>query len=99
MAQKHRARQNKRQGGGLRTFAPPPARSAAIPYERVAPVVFGEAFIVLEDEKKDTFIYEGGAWVPFASSIAEYRKTCQVKQLPQRVGRKIRYEVRSPIGQ
>jgi len=81
----------------MRTFAPPPARKAPIPYERVEPVVFGDPFIVLEDEKKDTFIYEGGAWVPYSASMAECRKTCQVKELPQRVGRKIRYEVRAPI--
>jgi hypothetical protein len=96
MAQRPRSRPNKRQG---RTLAAATLRKAPPVYERVAPVVYGEKFIVLEDEKKDTFVFEGGAWVAYATSIAECRKTCQVKELPQRVGRKIRYEVRCPNGQ
>ena len=97
MAQKHRFHQNKRQG--LRAPLAPAARMTpprAAPVERPAPIVYGEPFIVLEDEKKETFVYEGGSWVPYGASIAECRKTCQVRELPQRVNRKIRYEVRSP---
>jgi hypothetical protein len=64
--------------------------------ERVAPVVYGKAFIVLEDEAKNTFIFKGGAWVAHTASIAECRQSCQVKELPQRVNRMTRYEVRCP---
>jgi hypothetical protein len=65
---------------------------------RQAPVVYGKAFIVLEDEQKNTFIYKAGAWVPHSASIKECRETCQVKQLPQRVNKMIRYEIRCPEG-
>ena len=64
--------------------------------ERRAPVVYGKPFIVMEDEQKNTFVYERGTWIPHSSTIAECRKTCLVKELPQRVNRMIRYEVRSP---
>src|SRR5262245_663686 len=66
------------------------------PTQRTAPVVYGKAFIVLEDEAKNTFIFKGGAWVAHTASIAECRQSCQVKQLPQRVNKMIRYEVRCP---
>ena len=66
------------------------------PAQRTAPVVYGKAFIVLEDEAKNTFIFKGGAWVAHTASIAECRQSCQVKQLPQRVNKMIRYEVRCP---
>lgn len=59
-------------------------------------VVYGKPFIVLEDKAKNTLIYKAGNWVPDGESIAEYRKTCQVKALPQRVNDMIRYEVRCP---
>jgi hypothetical protein len=51
----------------------------------------------MEDEQKNTFIYEGGAWVPHSASIAECRQTCQVKELPQKVNRMTRYEIRCPV--
>jgi hypothetical protein len=69
------------------------------PPERVqpsAPVVYGKAFVVLEDEAKNTFVFKSGAWVPYTASIAECRTSCKVKQLPQRVNKMIRYEVRCP---
>ena len=66
------------------------------PAERTAPVVYGKAFIVLEDEAKNTFIFKGGAWVAHTASIAECRQSCQVKELPQRVNNMTRYEVRCP---
>lgn len=65
--------------------------------ERKAPVVYGPPYIVLEDEAKKTFVYDGGAWIPDSMSMAQYRQTCQVKELPQKVNRMIRYEVRSPV--
>ena len=65
---------------------------------RQAPVVYGKAFIILEDAQKNTFIYKAGAWVPHTASIKECRETCQVKQLPQRLNSMIRYEIRCPEG-
>jgi len=38
---------------------------------RQAAVVYGKAFIILEDEQKNTFIYKAGAWVPHSASIKE----------------------------
>lgn len=70
-------------------------RRAPEPIERRAPTVYGKAFIILEDAAKNTFIFKEGAWVPHSESIAECRLTCQVKELPQRLNRMIRYEVRS----
>jgi hypothetical protein len=64
--------------------------------ERISPVVYGKAFIVLEDEAKNTFIFKGGEWVAHTGSIAECRQSCQVKELPQRVNKMKRYEVRCP---
>jgi hypothetical protein len=51
---------------------------------------------VAEDEAKNTFVFKAGAWVPYEATIAECRQTCQVKELPQRLGNMIRYEVREP---
>ena len=65
--------------------------------QRSAPVVYGKAFIVLEDEAKNTFVFKEGAWTAYTESIAECRSTCQVKELPQRVNKMIRYEVRCPV--
>lgn len=62
----------------------------------VPAVTYGKPFIVAEDEKKNTFVYKAGEWIPHTESIAECRKTCLVKELPQRLGKMIRYEVRSP---
>src|SRR5262245_34608210 len=76
-----------------------PTRSLQRPPElaqRTAPVVYGKAFIVLEDEAKNTFIFKGGAWVAHTASIAECRQSCQVKELAQRVNKMRRYEVRCP---
>jgi len=97
MAQKRRFVQNKRQlartDSAIRGLRRPPEIT-----ERPAPTVYGKPFIVVEDEQKNTFIFQGGAWVPHTASIAECRQTCQVKELPQRVNRMIRYEVRCPQG-
>ncbi|MFM7074047.1 MAG: hypothetical protein ACKO38_19850 [Planctomycetota bacterium] len=96
MAQKHRHNQNRK-----RNPAPPrdprPAPAAAPVYERRAPIVYGAPMIVMEDEQKRTFVYAQGSWVPHSATIAECRLTCLVKELPQRVNRMIRYEVRSPL--
>jgi hypothetical protein len=92
LAQKRKINQNKRQlarsaseSRGLRF--PPVA-------ERQPPKNFGKPFVVLEDPQKNTFVFSAGTWVPHTASIAECRQLGQVKELPQRLNRMIRYEVR-----
>jgi len=95
MAAKRRFHPPKRAGGRFapetRSLQRPPAIT-----ERQAPIVYGKPFVVLEDEAKNTFVFKAGTWVPHTASIAECRQTCHVKQLPQRVNRMIRYEIRCP---
>jgi hypothetical protein len=95
MAPKRRFNQHKRTGGRFspetRSLQRPP-----VTVERQAPIVYGKPFIVLEDREKNTFVFKAGAWVPHSESIADCRKTCQVKELPQRVNQMIRYEIRCP---
>jgi hypothetical protein len=71
----------------------------APPVPRVPrPIIhYGAPFVVLEDSEKNTFEYSNGSWTPFAMSIAECKRTCQVKELPQKVNNKTRYEVRAPV--
>jgi hypothetical protein len=96
MVQKRRFHPARRDGRsaapGIRGLREPPAVT-----ERPAPVVYGKPFILLEDQEKNTFIFQAGQWVPHDASIAQCRQTCQVKELPQRVNRMIRYEVRRPL--
>ncbi|MGC3968487.1 MAG: hypothetical protein QM775_14250 [Pirellulales bacterium] len=76
-------------------YSPPPP-----PVQRPAPQpkpVYGPPFILLEDERKNTFEFVGGAWVPYARTIAECRLDCQVKELSQKVNKMTRYEVRPAI--
>jgi hypothetical protein len=58
---------------------------------------YGRPFILMEDESLNTFHYVSGAWIPYEKKIAECRLDCQVKALPQKVNKMIRYEVRAPI--
>jgi len=67
------------------------------PLERKPPTQYGKAFILLEDEAKNTFEYAQGAWVPYALSIAQCRHDGQVKELAQKIGGKTRYEIRMPL--
>jgi hypothetical protein len=76
---------------GIRGLREPPVVT-----ERQAPVVYGKPFILMEDVEKNTFIFKAGQWIPHTASIAECRESCQVKELPQRVNRMIRYEIRCP---
>jgi hypothetical protein len=96
MAQRRRPVVNKRQVARQAT----PTRSLVVlpPAQRVAPVVYGKPFILMEDASKNTFIYQAGNWVPYSSTIAECKQNCQVKVLPQSVGKMTRYEVRCPEG-
>jgi hypothetical protein len=97
MARKHQQFQKRRKpsGGGVRRSEPP--REAPVPLERKPPVQYGKAFIILEDRNKNTFEYANGAWIPYAMSIAQCKKDCQVKELPQKVNDKTRYEIRAPL--
>jgi hypothetical protein len=65
--------------------------------EKKIPVVYGKPFTLLEDEQKKTFEFKAGSWIPYLMSIAECRQTCQVNELPQKVNRMTRYEIRCPV--
>jgi len=97
MAQKRRAPQpNKRQVARAPQAEVRRSMLASPVYvEWAEPIVYGKPFIVAEDASKNTFVYKQGAWIPH-DSIAEIRKTCLVKELPQRLNNMIRYEVRAP---
>ena len=84
----------KRKGRGA---AAPPRPLASASIERAPPKVYGEPFVMMEDENKGTFVYKSGAWVPHSMSIAECRESCQVTELPQKVKRMTRYEIRCPV--
>jgi hypothetical protein len=66
--------------------------------ERGPPTVYGKPFTLLEDTQKTTFIYKNGSWVPHPMTIAEFRESCEVTELPQKVKQMTRYEVRAPVG-
>ncbi|MEX0676937.1 MAG: hypothetical protein WD063_07665 [Pirellulales bacterium] len=92
----HGNRQKKHQTRG--SHVPPPLAPLMMP-ERKPPVAYGKPFTLMEDENKMTFEFNGGSWVPYAMTIAECRERCQVQQLPQKVNRMTRYEVRRPMGE
>src|SRR5437870_1621454 len=79
-----------------------PARPAEtrIPLERYedrqpsVPKRYGPPFVLLEDANKNTFEYQGGTWIPHSKKIAECQLDCLVKELPQKVNKMTRYEVR-----
>ena len=96
MAQRNRF-SNQRQKARTRTAPPAPAFRQPVVLEKKPIIVYGKAFIVMEDEQKHTFIYKGASWAPHTMSIAEYKQDCQVKELPQKVNRMIRYEIRCPV--
>lgn len=97
MAQKHRFQNQRRRGPRpSRPVAPAEPRPVI---EKKPPVVYGKPVIVLEDEARNTFEFQQGAWIPFPMSIAECRRLCLVKVLPQKVNRMTRYEIRRPVGQ
>ena len=84
-------KQQKRSGSGSAPVLTP------LTFERKPPVQYGKPVTILEDEEKNTFEFKSGTWVPYAMSIAECREHCRVNELPQKVNRKTRYEVRLPI--
>lgn len=90
----HGARPKKHPARG--SHAPPPLAPLAAP-EMKRPVIYGKPFTLLEDENKMTFEFNGGSWVPYAMTIAECREQCQVQELPQKVNRMTRYQIRLPL--
>ena len=97
MAPKRRFPQNKRQTARLPSSDTRALRRPPEFVERAAPVVYGKPFIVVEDTAKKTFVFQAGQWVEYSASIAECRQTCLVKELPQRVNGRIRYDVRARL--
>jgi hypothetical protein len=97
MAQKHRFRNNQ----GRRPPGPlaPVTRGLQTPPEPIErrTVVYGKPFVIVEDAAKNTFIFKAGQWLPYGTSIAECKLTCQVKKLAQAVNNMVRYEVRCPV--
>lgn len=99
MRRKKRFQGNRQRKQSRASHAPPPLAPLE-PAERQAPIEYGKPFTLLEDENKTTFEFKTGAWVPYAMTIAQCRmQNCQVKQLPQKVNRMTRYEVRVPVGE
>ncbi len=60
MAQKHRDRQNRARRPIRPAHAVAPSKPRVV-WEKKAPIVYGKAFIVLEDEAKSTFEFDNGA--------------------------------------
>ncbi len=96
------AHQNRFRNAGKKKPARPNRAPAAerpafeIP-ARKPPKVYGKPFTLLEDEQKNAFEYRSGAWVPYAMSIAQCREEGEVKELPQKINKMTRYEVRLPV--
>jgi len=59
-------------------------------------VTYGAPVMLLEDAERNTFEFKAGRWVPFALSIVECRRDGLVKELPQKVNKMTRFEVRLP---
>ena len=96
MAQRSRSnhKKNKRADSARHDRRPP-----AAPYQPKPKVTYGKAVVILEDAQRNTFAFDGGAWVPFERTIAECRRDCLVKELPQKINHMTRYEVRLPTAE
>ncbi len=82
-----------------RSNAPPLLAPLEIPRSK-PPIEYGKPFTLLEDQSKTTFEFKTGTWVPYSMTIAECRRqSFQVNELPQKVNRMTRYEVRLPLGE
>lgn len=73
-----------------------PSRPEATSAVAKPTVTYGPTLVILEDPDGSTFEYKGGSWIPFGRSIAECRRDGVVKQLPQKVNKRTRFEVRLP---
>jgi hypothetical protein len=82
-------------------FITPPVAAAPAPQtqapQRKVRVEYDRSFILLEDANKDTFEFKAGQWARHPMTIAECRKNCLVKELPQKVNGMTRYEIRQPL--
>ena len=96
MAQRNR-HSNKRPKPHVRAAQAAAQREVRVIPERKAPTQYDKPFTLLEDASKQTFEYQAGAWVAHSTTIAEYRVECQVSELPQKVNRMSRYEIRCPL--
>ncbi len=94
MAKKRNFNNGGKRNGRPTRSAPPPA-----PLVRTytPPPVYGDPFTLVEDKNKNTFVFQGGAWVAYHRPIAECKTDCEVKELPQRVNQMIRYQVRPQV--
>ncbi|HEX4000962.1 MAG TPA: hypothetical protein VHX65_20625 [Pirellulales bacterium] len=99
MAQRRRGKQQQHRSGrpARRVAETAAAVERPAPWVKTAPIQYGKAVVVLEDESKNTFYFDQGAWVPYGASIAACRADCMVKELPQKVNRMTRYEIRRPL--
>jgi len=86
----HNKRQNPRTASTA--FRAPP-----LVMEKKVPVIYGKAIIVMENAKKETFVFAGGKWVAHVKTIAQCREDSQVKELNQKINGMTRYEVCSPL--
>ena len=86
----HKSTAGARRGVAMTTTAP-------MRLERKPPKQYGKPFVLLEDANLNTFEYVAGAWIPYGLTIAQCRHECLVKELPQKVNGKTRYEVRNEI--
>lgn len=68
-----------------------------MPLPRSVPKQYGPPFVLMENDKKQTFVYQNGAWVEYGRTIAECRGDCQVKALAQKVNNMTRYEICAEI--
>ena len=92
---RHYSRRNERPpSAGLRASVPLPS---PVIRQRKPPTQYGKPFILLEDESCNTYEYASGAWVPYELSIAQCRQQFLVKELPQKLNGKTRYEIRCPL--
>jgi hypothetical protein len=99
MANKRRHHNNNNKKQHRPPSAAPQRQDAGVQLVReIAPKpTYGKPFILLEDLQKNTFEYLHGAWVPHPKRIAECRLDCLVKELPQKLNKMTRYEVRSQV--
>lgn len=95
MAQRRHFNQNRRKHPSRGSNLPPTA--APTPLPRSTPKRYGTAFVLMENDQKQAFQYQNGAWVEFERSIADCRVDCQVKQLSQKVNNMTRYEIRPEL--
>ena len=95
MAQRRHFNQNRRKPPSRGSNLPPAAVLTPLP--RSNPKQYRAAFVLMENDKKQTFQYQNGAWIEFERSIADCRVDCQVKQLSQKVNNMTRYEIRPEL--